>query len=286
MSPDIRLPVNRILPFSCVDGPGNRLVLFVQGCPLRCSYCHNPETINICNHCGLCIPACPAGALSLEEERILWKEEICSDCGACLKACPRLSSPRVRSCSTDDLLSRIRSAAPFISGVTVSGGEATLYAPFLIRLFARMEKELPDLSRFVDTNGAVDLSPYPELIAYSDGFMVDLKAADPDEHKAMSGQDNRQVLRTIDLLKAAGKLYEIRSVIAPGLDGTALVRLGASLAGKDILYKLIPYRMYGVRPEGLDLHGERGPDGNEMEEYRRLAEKAGAARLTLVKPDL
>ena len=64
-------PVNRILPLSTVDGPGCRAAVFLQGCNLACAYCHNPETQNLCTGCGACVPACPAGALSLESARIL-----------------------------------------------------------------------------------------------------------------------------------------------------------------------------------------------------------------------
>lgn len=65
-------PVNRILPLSTVDGPGCRAAVFLQGCNLACAYCHNPETQNLCTGCGACVPACPAGALSLESDRVRW----------------------------------------------------------------------------------------------------------------------------------------------------------------------------------------------------------------------
>ncbi|WP_257979896.1 4Fe-4S cluster-binding domain-containing protein, partial [Aeromonas salmonicida] len=55
--------VSRWLPFSCVDGPGNRLVLFLQGCNFRCPGCHNPHTMGLCDHCGDCVATCPSGAL-------------------------------------------------------------------------------------------------------------------------------------------------------------------------------------------------------------------------------
>ena len=59
--------VNRIIPFSSVDGPGNRTAVFLQGCNINCKYCHNPETRKLCVQCGTCVKQCPAGALSFDE---------------------------------------------------------------------------------------------------------------------------------------------------------------------------------------------------------------------------
>ncbi|MFR8526854.1 MAG: 4Fe-4S binding protein [Flavonifractor plautii] len=87
-------PVNRILPLSTVDGPGCRAAVFLQGCNLACAYCHNPETQNLCTGCGACVPACPAGALSLESDRVRWAAERCAGCDACIRLCPRFASPR------------------------------------------------------------------------------------------------------------------------------------------------------------------------------------------------
>ncbi|MDW1844049.1 4Fe-4S dicluster domain-containing protein, partial [Vibrio sp. Vb0839] len=76
--------VTRILPFSCVDGPGNRLVIFLQGCNYQCLNCHNPHTINHCNHCGDCVAECPAGALKFDENNnVVWLKEECTHCDHC-----------------------------------------------------------------------------------------------------------------------------------------------------------------------------------------------------------
>ena len=66
-----RVPVNKIIPFSAVDGPGNRTAVFVQGCNFNCRYCHNPETRSLCRSCGECVEKCPKQALYIENGKVL-----------------------------------------------------------------------------------------------------------------------------------------------------------------------------------------------------------------------
>ena len=123
---------------SIVDGPGNRYVVFLQGCNFDCVACHNPQTIP--GHAPI------AGHV-----------------------------PRRRS--VDDLLSDMRGAAPFLRGITVSGGEATQQPQFLHSLFDAVKAD-PDLQRltcFVDSNGACDLAVWDDLAPRMDGAMIDLK---------------------------------------------------------------------------------------------------------------
>jgi len=277
--------VNRIVPFSCVDGPGNRMALFFQGCPFRCTYCHNPETISLCSHCGLCVPACPSGALEIRQGRVLWNRDRCTGCDSCLKACPSLSTPKTAEYTPAELLEEIRAAAPFLSGITCSGGECTLQADFLADLFALVREEL-DLTCFIDTNGCVDLSGYPSLTDRTDAFMLDIKAWGEEEHTALTGQSNRTVLKNLRYLLKEEKLHEVRTVIVPGLDNERTVREVSRIIGDACPYKLIPYRKYGVRPEGLAAHGETGPGRAEMEGFRELARTEGAARVLITEiPD-
>ena len=132
--------VNRILPFSSVDGPGNRTAIFLQGCNFNCLYCHNPETINICNNCGTCINACPHKVLSSKDTKVFWNKSVCTNCDECLKACGRNSSPKAISMTVVDVLKEIKKTKSFISGITVSGGECTLQAEFLTELFTEVKK--------------------------------------------------------------------------------------------------------------------------------------------------
>jgi len=87
--------VNRILPFSAVDGPGNRFVIFLQGCNFNCISCHNPQTIGLCDACGVCVAECPGEALQFAESgtAIKWDQSRCLRCDTCIKVCPADSNP-------------------------------------------------------------------------------------------------------------------------------------------------------------------------------------------------
>jgi pyruvate formate lyase activating enzyme len=244
--------VNKILRHSFVDGPGSRAVIFLQGCTLGCLYCHNPYTMNVCNHCGECLPVCRHGALSLVEGRVLWSAALCAECDACIDACPRHASPRVRAMTPREVWRELEPAAPFISGVTVSGGEPTLQIAFLRDFFALLKAETA-LTTLIETNGCLVPSRLDPLLPLLDAAMVDLKAWEPSTHRALTGQDNRLVKETIRYLASHGKLHAVRQVIAPGYTDNEENMIGTALflAGID---PAIPLRLLRFRP-----HGARGP---------------------------
>ena len=209
------------IPFSWVDGPGNRYVIFVQGCSFDCLACHNPETIP---------PRCE----------------------------------QTRDTTVGEVLEDLRSVEPYLSGVTVSGGEATGQWRFVRDLFAeiRADSQLSRLTTYVDTNGHALRRVWDALLPVTDGFMVDLKALDPEVHRRLTGRGNGVVLDAIRYLHGAGALYEVRLLLVPGFndDADQLARTAEWLARLDpqLRVVVIGFRPHGVRPP-YDEHPEASP---------------------------
>lgn len=210
--------ISKILPWSCVDGPGNRLVLFLQGCNFACAACHNPHTIGQCNDCGDCLPVCAPGALTMVAGRVQFDPALCSQCDACLRACPISASPMALPYEVADILALLHQNRAFLSGITVSGGEPTLQAGFIRALFAaiRADPTLARLTCFIDSNGNLGTQGWANLLPLTDGVMLDIKAFDPALHLVMTGRSSARSLASARILHAAGKLHELRFLLVPG----------------------------------------------------------------------
>lgn len=278
----VKAPVNRIIPFSSVDGPGNRTAIFLQGCSFECCYCHNPETIHTCVHCGACVDGCPTGALSLCGGKVVYAHEKCVQCDQCIKVCPNLSSPRIRMVTAGDAMKEVRRNVPFVRGITVSGGECTLHREFLVELAAMARAE--GMSILLDSNGGYDFSEDLELTDAVDGVMLDVKAWNNGEHRRIAGVDNASVIRNLRFLAEHGKLTEVRTVNVPDLmNAQETVRGVCSLlkevGSSDTRYKLIRFRPMGVREQ---YRGMRSPSEEEMRALERIAHEMGVFSTVLI----
>jgi YjjW family glycine radical enzyme activase len=241
--------VNKILPFSSVDGPGNRTVIFFQGCNFNCLYCHNPETINLCNNCKICIKDCPSGALSFGINKVLFENLKCSECDNCIKTCSFFSSPKVKILNVDEIFEIVEKTKLFTSGITISGGECTNQLEFLKEILLRA-KSL-GISSFIDTNAFLEFEKMKELSNYFDKAMIDLKWFDDETHIQLSGKSNKLVLQNTDYLISQNKVHEIRTVIFPfiGDNSENIRKISEFIAGRDenLTFKLIKFRKNGVK---------------------------------------
>lgn len=278
-----KAPVNKIIWFSNVDGPGNRTSVFFQGCSFNCLFCHNPETINLCNHCGTCVSVCPAHALARKPDgSVLWNADACVQCDACIRSCPNNASPRVRWMSVEELLTELERSLPYIDGITVSGGECTLYTDFLLDLFPPLRQK--GKTCLLDSNGSFSFRSQPGILDCSDGVMLDVKAVTPSWSLKLTSSQPDQVLDNLDFLLSVRKLTEVRTVIFPGYDAEneATVRCVAGRIGNSCNYKIIRYRPFGVREQYQKLLGQDSTDQDYAEYYACLARSLGASKTFVV----
>lgn len=275
--------VNRIIPFSSVDGPGNRTAVFLQGCNINCRYCHNPETRALCVSCGRCVETCPAGALEKKDGRIVYHAEKCVQCDTCIHVCPNNSSPRTWEMTPEEVYEKVKKQIPFIRGISVSGGECMLQPEFLTELFRLAKKD--GLGTLIDSNGMVPFENYPELMEVADGVMLDIKAFEAEEHKKVTGYTNEMVLHNAVYLAKTSKLYEVRAVIVPDLYDTekSVREIGDFLAPylkiNDIRVKIIAYRPMGVREEYSHF---QVPGQDYLAHLGKIMEEKGFTHVTLI----
>jgi len=235
---------------STEDGPGLRTTVFFKGCPLRCEWCHNPESLsprpqvqwieNRCIGCDSCLKACPNGCLTRTPQGVTIDRARCEGCGTCAEACPanalELLGARV---SVDDLFAQVVKDRVYYEqsggGVTVSGGEPALQTEFVAEFLRRLKAA--GLHTALDTCGACSASSLEQLLPHTDLVLFDLKEIDPEKHREFTGQPNQKILENLLIVRDAlarqpGKALWLRTPLIPGATATRenLAGLGAFIA--------------------------------------------------------
>jgi pyruvate-formate lyase-activating enzyme len=183
-----------------------------------------------------------------------------------------------------DLLAEIRRVAPYLSGVTVSGGECTLQTPFVRSLFwwIKADPHLAHLTTLVDSNGDAPGRAWDSLRRVMDGAMIDLKALDPVQHRILTGHGNERVLASLHHLHAIDRLHEVRLLLVPGYndDPAQLEATGRWLRDLDptVPVKLQGFSRHGVRPAFRSLPE---PTADELSAHAALLAGAGLERITV-----
>ncbi len=259
---DLRGIVFNIMRFSVHDGPGIRTTVFLKGCPLRCAWCHNPESQSFhpevmysaarCVHCGDCIAACPNHALAWSSESGPVRDrDRCENCGTCAGACPTAARQVVgRQMTVAELMREIRKDAIFFDesggGVTFSGGEPLAQPDFLAAALDACAQE--GIHRVVDTSGFAPTDVLRRIAPNVSLFLFDLKTLDDARHRQFVGSSNELVLKNLKTLVALGSKLIVRIPIIPTVNDDikqirAAVEFLADLGLRE--FSLLPYHSLG-----------------------------------------
>lgn len=228
------------------NGPGFRTVIYFKGCPLHCTWCHNPEGISPkkevwynatkCIGCGTCVEMCPVNALELHENGIIINRKACIGCQLCSMVCPSEAIEKIGEEYSVDSLMKLILQDKFLfessgGGITATGGEPGLQAGFITELFKRCREE--GIHTAFDTSGMVPESALEKVAPYSDLVFLDIKTLDPEKSMKYTGMPVQKLQETIGLLNQFQKKHpkleiEIRTPLIPGItdDTESLMNIG------------------------------------------------------------
>jgi len=249
--------------FSINDGPGIRTTVFLKGCPLRCRWCHNPESISEekeivlrgerCIRCGACLEVCMNRAVHWEGDSIVTEREHCVRCGKCIEVCrTEARSFAGREVTTEFVLDEVLKDVVFYDqsggGVTFSGGEPFLQHEFLISMLQGCKDR--NIHTAVDTSGFTSPDILRQASTYTDLFLYDIKILDSVKHENFTGVPPELIHQNLRKLAEWGMKIIVRVPLIPGLndDIDAIRAIGKFVASMRIINEIhiLPYHTAGI----------------------------------------
>lgn len=261
--------VVEIKRFAVHDGDGIRTTVFLKGCPLKCVWCHNPESIsfntqiayyeNKCVSCGACIGVCTADAHKIIDGKHILERNLCMNCGKCESACMLEGLKKYgKEMSVDELIPILLEDKEFYEtsggGVTLSGGECLCHADFCAELLKKLKEN--GIHTAVDTCGLVPRLAFDKVMPYTDVFLYDVKAVDEDVHVKCTGQSNKVILENLKYIDDCGMKIEIRIPYVPGFNDNQVDKIGEFLSTLKNVAKVrvLAYHNYaGSKYESLNI---------------------------------
>lgn len=260
--------------YSLYDGNGIRTLVFFKGCPLRCRWCSNPESISpkkeimlmrsLCTGCGTCVKVCEQGLHSIVPEADGFRHDInrskqCTGCGTCVSRCAvRALSVCGEDVTLDHLMEEILKDEMFYrtsgGGVTLGGGEVTAQHEFAVELLKRCKAY--GINTAIETCGHASWEVIQSFIPVVDTFLYDLKAFYSEKHRELVGQGNELILSNLRGLSDCGANIVIRMPMIKGYnDDIQMLRDTAMFLAelnhdsvKEV--NILPYHKLGVAKYG------------------------------------
>lgn len=284
-----------IQKFSVHDGPGIRTTVFFKGCPLKCLWCHNPESQNIntqilydmdkCVLCGTCEKICPKKAIKIENN-ILTTDESCDCCGQCVIYCIQGARQIAgKEYTVDDVVKEVLKDRVFYEkssgGATLSGGEPLIHIDFVEELLKKLKDN--NIHTAVDTCGAVSFENLKRAAKYTDMFLYDIKLMDDEKHLEFTGMSNKLILDNLKKLSLIHKNINIRMPIIEGVNGNEehIIETIRFIEGLNISkVNLLPYHdiaKHKYKKLGKVYEDDRmsKPSDEKMQKFKEMFENNG-----------
>lgn len=289
--------VFNIQRFSVNDGPGVRTIVFLNGCPLRCKWCCNPESQELkstimfkemnCVGCGNCEIVCPTGASNLNVPGKIDHSK-CIACGKCVDVCyHKALEMSGKPMTVEELMIELYQDRVVYrrsgGGITVSGGEALVQHEFLLELLKTC-KSL-GWNTAIETTGFASKEIIDKVLPYLDLVMMDIKHFDPKIHKEYTGVDNARILENAMYISKKAKEMIVRIPVIPGFNAdkksiACIAKFTAEYLDNVEELHLLPYHdlgsnKYAMMGREYELFGIEKPEEVLMDELKAVVENEG-----------